>query len=229
MDDEPLLPRRVTVLGEAMQPLWRKIATRLDDPVTPSILVYGMTEIVSHHLDELQSLAHRLNDRVNGLMSDVVENENAADSDVYRAVGRFEAFADDLLAGYRDVRTFNAYGRDVEARDLLAGIYRHTLIEIRDWLGELVETLADPMAAVRRRGLPTTGYVELPLALTLTAAPELVALSRWIEGNADVFSSGVATKAKSGLGFWGAVGAAILGWGIGEALFGDDDCGTGGA
>lgn len=93
MDDEPLLPRRVTVLGEAMQPLWRKIATRLDDPVTPSIPVYGMTEIVSHHLDELQSFAHRLNDWVNGLMSDVVENENAADSDVYRAVGRFEAFA----------------------------------------------------------------------------------------------------------------------------------------
>lgn len=27
----------------------------------------------------------------------------------------------------------------------------------------------------------------------------------------------------SGLGFWGTVGAFVLGWGIGDALFGDDD------
>jgi len=45
--------------------------------------------------------------------------------------------------------------RHVEARDLLAGVYRHFLVEVRDWLVELVETLADPMVAVKKRGLPT--------------------------------------------------------------------------
>lgn len=229
MDDDPLLPHRVTLLGEAMRPLWRKLEARLDDHVALVMPVYGLAEIVSHHLDELQSLVHRLTDRINSLMSDVVANESATDGDVYRAVGRFEAFVDDLLAGYHEVRALNAYGRDVEARDLLAGVYRHTLVEIRDWLGDLVETLANPMAIVRLRGLPTTGYVELPLTLTLTAAPELASLSRWIEGNVGAFSSGGTTRRKSGLGFWGAVGAVILGWGIGDALFGDDDCGTGGA
>ena len=229
MVDEPLLPHRITLLGEAMRPLWRKIETQLGLHVLPATAVYGMTEIVSGHLDELQALAHRLSDRINSLMSDVVENESATDGDVYRAVGRFEAFVEDLLAGYREVRALNAYGRDADARDLLAGVYRHTLVEIRDWLEDLVETLADPMAVVRRRGLPTTGYVELPLTLTLTAAPELAALSRWIEGNAGAISSGGTTRRKSGLGFWGTVGAVILGWGIGDALFGDDDCGTGGA
>lgn len=229
MADEPLLPHRITLLGEAMRPLWRKIETQLGHHVLPATAMYGMAEIVSSHLDELQVLAHRLADRINSLMSDVVANESATDGDVYRAVGRFEAFVDDLLAGYREVRVLNAYGRDAEGRDLLAGVYRHTLVEIRDWLEDLVETLADPMAVVRRRGLPTTGYVELPLTLTLTAAPELAALSRWIEGNLGSFSSGSTTRRKSGLGFWGTVGAVILGWGIGEALFGDDDCGTGGA
>lgn len=224
MADEPLLPHRITLLGEAMRPLWRKIETQLGHHVLPATAAYGMAEIVSGHLDELQVLAHRLADRINSLMSDVVGNEGATDGDVYRAVGRFEAFVDDLLAGYREVRALNAYGRDAEARDLLAGVYRHTLVEIKDWLDDLVETLADPMAVVRRRGLPTTGYVELPLTLTLTAAPELASLSRWIEGNA-----GGTARRKSGLGFWGTVGAVILGWGIGDALFGDDDCGTGGA
>lgn len=225
MDDEPLLPRRVTLLGEAMRPLWRKIEAQLDHPVLPASPVYGMPEIVSRHLDELQALAHRLTDRINSLMSDVVANESATDGDVYRAVGRLEAFVDDLLAGYRDVRALSACSSDAEARDLLAGVYRHALVEIRDWLADLVETLADPMAVIRRRGLPTTGYVELPLTLTLTAATELVALSRWIRRNGGRFSAGGTPRRKSGLGFWGTVGGLILGWGIGEALFGDDDCG----
>lgn len=34
------------------------------------------------------------------------------------------------------------------------------------------------MAAVKRRGLPTSGYVESPLILELTAAPGLTGLSR---------------------------------------------------
>ncbi|MDR2452698.1 MAG: hypothetical protein LBE85_13275 [Candidatus Accumulibacter sp.] len=223
MDDEPLLPRRVTLLGEAMRPLWRKIETRLDEHVVPVTPAYGLDEVVSCHLNELHTLGYRLTDRINDLMSDVVANEHSTDGDVYRAVGRFEVFVEELLAGYRDVRALDAHGRDAEARDLLAGVYRHTLVEIRDWLEDLIETLADPMAAVRRRGLPTTGYVELPLILTLTAAPELADLSRWIEGNAGVFPSGAAARRESGLGFWGTVGAVILGWGIGEALFGDDD------
>lgn len=211
-----------------MRPLWRKIETQLSHHVRPATSVHGMAEIVSGHLNELQAILHRLTDHIDSMMSDVVANERATDGDVYRAVGRFEAFVDDLLAGYREVRALNAYGRDAEARDLLAGVYRHTLVEIRDWLEKLVETLSDPMAVVRRRGLPTTGHVELPLILTLTAAPELAALSRWIEGNAGAFSSDGTTRRKSGLGFWATVGAVILGWGIGDALFGDDDCGTGG-
>lgn len=114
--------------------------------------------------------------------------------------------------------------------EMLEHAYRHSLIEIRDWLHELVETLADPMATVHRRGLPTSGYVELPLTLELTAAPELAGLSRWAERQSGYsgFSSSTSLNRKSGLGFWGTVGAVVLGWGIGEALFGDDDCGTGG-
>lgn len=220
MDDKPLLPHRFTLLGEAMRPLWQKIGAQIDQPAFPVTPVYGIAGIVSNHLDELQSVAHRLTDRINCLMSDVVANEFAADSDVYRAVGRFEASVDDLLSGYRSVCALDANGRDAEARDLLAGVYRHTLVEIRNWLGDLVETLTDPMAVVRKRGLPTTGYVELPLNLTLTAAPELAALTRW----AGREGSGTPGK-KAGLGFWGTVGAMVLGWGIGDALFGNDDCG----
>lgn len=229
MADEPVLPHRVTLLGEAMHPVWRKLEAQLDRPAVPATIpVYGMAGIVSRHLDELQTLVHGLADRTNALMSDVVSNESATDGDIHRVVGRFEAVVDDLLAGYRDVRALDAYGRDAEARDLLARIYRHTLVEIRRWLDELVEALADPMAVSRRRGLPTAGQVELPLALTLTAVPDLAALSQWIGQAPGALAADGRSSGKSGLGFWGMAGAFVLGWGIAGALFGDDDCGCDG-
>ena len=233
MSDERVLPPRMTLLGEAMRPIWLKVRAQLDMPVQQASAVTGMGNVVSQHFDSLQNTIPRLEDRINRLMTDVVSNEEATDGEVYRAVGRFEAFLDDLLADHQAVRALKAYGADVEARDLLAGVYRHFLVEVRDWLGELVETLADPMAAVKKRGLPTSGHVELPLTLTLTAAPQLMGLSRWAERQSVSLSSpqnstGYRAPRKSGLGFWGTVGVIVLGWGIGEALFGDDDCGCDG-
>lgn len=230
MSEESLVPRRLTLLGEAMRPIWQKLEAEIEQSAWSSTPVMDIVATVRHELAQLETAVHRLTERINDLMDEVVSNEAASDSDVYRAVGRFEAPLRDVLASYHGVQGLAAYGADAEARDLLASVYRHSLIEIRDWLGELVETLADPMAAVRRRGLPTSGYVELPLTLELTAAPELAGLSRWAErqGGYGVFSSSTSPNRKSGLGFWGTVGAVMLGWWIGEALFGDDDCGTGG-
>lgn len=231
MNDESLLPRRLTVLGEAMRPVSQKLDAELDYTAWSTTPVVDIAATVRHELAQLETAVHRLTDRINDLMGEVVSNESASDSEVYRAVGRFEALLRDVLASYHGVLSLAAYGADAEARDLLAGVYRHSLIELRDWLHELVETLADPMAAVHRRGLPTSGYVELPLTLELTAAPELAGLSRWAGRHHDygAFSSTISPNRRSGLGFWGTVGAVMLGWGIGEALFGDDDCGTGGA
>jgi len=160
-----------------------------------------------------------------------VENEGAGDAEVYRAVGRLDASVDDLLAGYVGVRALRVFGTDAVARDLLAGVYRHTLVEIRDWIAELVDVLADPLAALRKRGLPTSGTVELPLKLTLTAAPQLAELSLCFQRQ---WATPALLPAKlpaiagrpreAGLGFWGTVGTLILAWGLGNALFGNDDC-----
>ena len=180
-DDEPLLPRRVTLLGEAMTPVWRKIAARLDHRDVPSVPVHGMLDVVARHLNGFRMSVPRLADRVHGLMSNVVSNEQATDGDVFRAVGRVEATVDDLLAGYREVCALNACGYDAWVRDRLAGVYRHMLVEIGDWLADLTATVADPEAAAKRRRLPATGHVEIPLALKLTVAPEMGDLTRWIE------------------------------------------------
>jgi len=235
MSEQPVLPHRVTLLGEAMRPLGRRISEQLDLPVAPVVDVYGMNEIVSNHLAALQAIVQRVPDRLAGLMTDVVDNERASDAEVHRAVGRIEASVDDLLTGYLGVCALRAFGTDTEARDLLAGVYRHALVEIRDWIAELVDVLADPLAALVNRGLPTSGTVELPLKLTLTAAPQLAQLSRCLRGQraAPAFPlarppAAAASPREPCLGFWGTVGTLMLAWGLGNALFGDDDCGCDG-
>ena len=227
MSDQPVFPHRVTLLGEAMHPLERKISGQLGMPVLPVTEVYGVNEIVSNHLAALQDIINRLPERLDALMTDVVDNEEASDAEVYRAVGRFEASVDDLLAGYVGALSLRAFGTDAEARDLLAGVYRHTLVEIQDWIEELADVLADPLTALTKRGLPTSGDVELPLSLTLTAAPQLAALSRWFEHQGAI-PAVARPSGKAGLGFWGTLGALFLAWGLGNALFGDDDCGCDG-
>ena len=220
MTDETILPKRISLLGEAMSPVLVSLRSGIAQQLSATTPVGAMIDVVSVSLNSLQGIVHRLNGQVNGLMSDVVAREDASDADVYRAVGRFDAFLDELLAEYQGLKRLSAYGADIEGRDLLVGAYRHTLVEIRDWLEDLVGTLADPQAALRRKGLPTSGPVEIPLTLHLTGAPELAALGRWGERQSGVFSS----SRNLGLGFWGTVGALALGWGIGSALFGDDDC-----
>jgi hypothetical protein len=78
-----------------------------------------------------------------------------------------------LVTGLQSVCALNAKGVDPLVRNLLAGAYRHPLNEVRDWLVELMAAIDDPFTALQRRGLPTTGQIEIPITLKLTQAPQL--------------------------------------------------------
>ncbi len=226
MHDEPLLPRRLTLLGKAMRPVWLKLNAQLDMPVRHGSTVPVMSGVVSHHLGKLLRATDELSDRVNGLMRDVVSNEAASELDVYRAASRFNAVLDDLLAGRHAVRALATEGMDTAVRDLLAGVYRHTLVEFRDWLGDSIKTLANPVATFKKRGLPTSGEVELPLTLKLTGAPQLAELSLWMRCHqVSPPVTEYQPPPSSGFGFWGTLGTILIAWGIGGALSGGNDCG----
>lgn len=221
MTDEITLPPRLVCLGEAMAPVLGKLDAALAEQSQPTVPVGSIVDVIKEGLAALGGSMPRLSDQVNGLMTDVAANESASDRDVYRAVGRFEGVLDEIISNYRKVCRHSAYGIDEEACELLAGTYRHSMREIQIWLQDLVDTLADPIAALHRKGLPTTGSIEIPLTLTLTSAPELTGLQLWGERYSLYTPS--PTPTNQGLGFWGTVGAIAIGWGIGEALFGDDD------
>lgn len=217
MTDTIVVPHRLQVLGEALKPVWQKLDDQLAQSSVTAIPVHGMIDVISAHLDYLQVAMRPLGSRVESLMADVVSNEGVSDAEVYRAVGRFEAPLDDLADHFQEARALAVSGVDIEARDCLVGVYRHALVEIRDWLKDLVESLEDPVAAARAKGIAIEGQVELPFTLTMTSALELQQLTAWLS------RQGASCRKRDGLGFWGTVGAMALGWGIGHALFDDDD------
>ena len=201
MSDEIVLPCRMMMLGEALVPLEQNLRSSLDASVATTAPVGSMIEIAKAHFDQLQSVVHRLSDRVNGLMSDVISKGDASDSDVCRAVGRFESVLDELQSGYLDVLRLAAKGDDIEARDLLAGVYRHALKEIHAWITDVISVMSDPAAALRARGLPTSGNIELPLTLTMTSAPQLQGLNNWIQRKANSGSWSNSSK-RPGMENW---------------------------
>jgi hypothetical protein len=225
MDEQPPLPPRVIRVGSALRPLLQRLAADMEAPVRPMVAIPAMDDRVQLHLDRLRDALTRLADACNALMTDVVANDLDGDAQVSWAVSRLAHGIDALLAGRREIRGLNVPWPHAQARDLLAGVYHHHLTEVRDWMGELLDAIDDPEAALRRRGLPTQGVVDLPITLTFTPAPQLHRLADWLDRRAAERGDSAAVEPKPA--WWRKVGAFGIGWAVGHALF-DDDCGCDG-
>ena len=214
MTDAITLPARLTRMGHIMHPVLRRLEDALSELPCPTEPVLIMLDTIRNTLNGLGDAISRLTDATNALMSDVVANEQAEDPDIYRAVWRFDQALQEIVRSFRKINRLSAVGSDSVARDLLAGACRHWLLEIREWLQDLVDTLSDPLAALHRKNLPTTGPVVIPLDLKLTSPPELGALQRWGES--------AAPSPGRGRGILNTVGDISLGFLIGHALWGGD-------
>ena len=223
MSENPTLPPCVLALGEALRPLLLKLQAQMDAPVRRDLWIVDLAGEIADHLDELEDTVSGLVAKVNAL-GELLAREGPM-AGIHRGAGGLEVYLDTLLTRYSEVRRWLPGASGAAARDSLAGVYRHLLTEVRDWMDELIEVIDDPLAAVKRRGLPTSGYVELPTSLTLTAAPQLARLRDSLE--LDLLEPGghgpqSAPTEKQGLGFLGTVAAAALGFGIGSWLFGGE-------
>ena len=216
----------VTALGEALRPMLSELQTQLDAPVRSGLRVSDAAGEVADHLDEMEDTLSALTAKVNTL-GELLSREGPV-AGIHRAAGGLEVHLDTLVARYSEVRRWRPSASDLSARALLAGVYLHLLTEIRSWMEELVEVIDDPLAAVKRCGFPTSGYVEIPITLTLTEAPQLAELHDWLER--ELLGAGddrlqPAPARKSELGFCGTVAAAVLGFAIGGWLFGGEEGG----
>lgn len=249
--NRPLDPRIVTLLGEALQPLLRKVEARLSEPArsmdtaedTEDDAKAGFLDAARGFLDAAESFADvaqrtlgRYGDSMERLCTEVndvigrVTGTGDVSADVHRAVGRFEVVLDELLDAYVEVREVRP-GRDQErGRDLLTAALRHTLTEVQSWLQDVVDSAADPMEAVKRKGVPTDGTdgrINMELMLSLTTPTALEEFDDWVSEQEreveELDRSLEARRAGGGPGCAAGLAALVAGIFLGGWFFGGDD------
>ncbi len=180
MSSEPLLPRRVVCMGEALRPLLSELKERADVLAADEAATPVTVEFLSFRLRTLCRAMTRLDGAVEAMMKEVIANEAADDADVYRTVARLGSRVDDLIDDCADLRQCTE-GELAEAARLLEGVYGELLDRIERWLEDFVESIADPEAAIERKGLPKSGYVKLPFHLSLDAPEQIAELQDWVD------------------------------------------------
>lgn len=174
------LPRHVTLLGEALRTSLPVVEAQLSEPVCANGAEMNFAELAKA-FDGLGKAMARLSREANGVLNDVLGATRLPDAQVYRAAGRFEMAFDELLHGYTELRRLRPNPEHKRGHELLLAIYHSIVTQYQGLLREVVETIADPMTAVRKRGLPTSGKVEVTLSLTCTIPKKLDdEMNEWI-------------------------------------------------
>ena len=168
------------VLGDALRPISRLIAARLDEAAPePTGRCDDALELVRRHLARIETHAERLTDEINGELGRVVA-PGVTEAAVWRAAARMEVRIEGILADYDDVRHVQADPDDAPGLSLLGDIYRDLLVQVASWLNRILDVVDDPVAA-RKAGLATEGHVDLTIGLSLKPARQLKSLVDWAE------------------------------------------------
>lgn len=184
-DDPPRFAPHIVLLGEALRPVLRKVEAELIKTKRPSgrgemVFVGDYFQITlpafgrsatflgaaQHAFGHLDDALGRLDDEMKRLFGGVANAADVPDARVHDAVARFEAVVDDLLERYAELRQARSRPAHAQGHELLVAAFREILTQIQVWLREVVDATEDPMEVLKRKGLPTSGSVELVLDFT---------------------------------------------------------------
>lgn len=219
------LPSRVTFVGEALEPVAKNLRQAMLRKVKSSGHQFVMIDDLLRHLDVISRALTHLSPRFDDLMANVIRNESAGLTEVRQAVGRLEQVLSQFVDGYHQVKASHADPGTGEGRALLLGVYRHHIRELCGWLEELVQVIADPVSAAKKRGLPLTANVEISVALNMTSPPEMAKLNDLAQRlqikRAPVIESAPRYEPPPSRrpGVLGTVGALAFGVGINQAIW----------
>lgn len=221
-----VLPPQILLLGEALAPVAKAARQALVRRVRPLGQDFVTLESLSRHIGGIEHALSQLNPRLEGLMSDVIRKEGVGPLEIGRSAGRLEQVISELIDGYLDAKSSHAGAESIDARVLILGVYRHHIRNICDWLKDLVTTISNPAAALRRRGMEPSGDVVLNVPLNMTSPPEMAKLSALVstlqpqpEERAE--SSIRPQQTRDGRpGVLGTIGALAFGLGLFQAVFG---------
>ena len=170
----------LVALAAALRPVAERLGARLDAPAGPAKREADRLGFLRRHLHLLgDEGGERLPDEVNALGVLLVGGD-ADTGAIQRSVGRVERCLENVLEGYAEAQQADFAGEYTRGLELLLEIYRDFFRQAQGWLADILEVCTDPKGAAAKRGLPTTGEVEIPLALKLSAPPALATFNAWL-------------------------------------------------
>lgn len=208
-DDSPLSPT-LRALCEAAERLLKKFPEGSERGQTPGSSVAAPADLVDaiyDHMGRYHDLSGQIRDEITRL--DYLVGGEAAAAEVFSSVGRIEVILNHTRGNLDEVLAWRDDPKAKLVRRRLADMHRHLFDQIRGGLREMAEALREPVAALERQGLPTTGKVTLLFEFELTAPPQLAALEAWVERQERREERQAQIEERSG-GSWGCLGAALL-------------------
>ena len=138
-----------------------------------------LLEATGDHAERYVDLLRQIEDEITRL--DYLVGGEAAAAEIFSSVGRIELILKHTRRNLDEVLAWRDDPKVKLGGELLAGMHRHLFDQIRGMTREMAEDLREPVAALERRGLPTTGKVTLHCEFEFTDPPQLAALEAWAE------------------------------------------------
>lgn len=176
MTAEPI-PRPLIILGEEFRLMAGELEMRMAEPPFEAGSVFSIFDLVDDHLELLGAHVGAFGDEISNGLGQLTHEPD----EYFRGVAsRMSLELDFILDGYDQVRHLMPSDDDFEGWSLLVEIYEDTLLQIQRWLREVVEFLDDPVAGVRKRGIPADGSGAVNLQLEMRPPRQLNRLTRWL-------------------------------------------------
>lgn len=217
------IPRHLQIFLAALKPVRQHLYSGLRQTVLPVVETPDFLGRIAGLLNPLELFVQNTDRIINKKLGVVVQRSDASEVEILSAVRNFEHELHSLLSAYQAVRALKVCVEDVYARQFLEEIYLHLFNQLGAWLDELLAVLSDPAGTLKKRGLPTSGYVNVPITLTLTSAPQLAKLVAWCRARDDEAGDAVQSAAPARIGWLATIGLTWLGWEFIEHLIGSDD------
>ena len=171
-----LVPTQVTLLGEALKPVATQLHGALIQQEASTGPEFDTLADLSLHMGIIEQALVHLEPRFDDLMKTVVQNDKATSLDAGRAAGRLEQVMSEFVIGYQKALASTPGQDSLEARDLLLGVYRHHISELKQWLDKLVSAIAEPLATLKEQHIRLAANVVLPVTLNLSSPPQMARL-----------------------------------------------------
>lgn len=177
--EDPTIPPHWEALSRALLPALKEVRLALqpgggDGGLHPRGVDVGACT------QAFQQAVARLVSQVNQTLGGLAAAPDPTREEIERGTRAFHAGVEALTDLLPWARAIMGSGPQREGGRLLEAVIQDFLRQLEGWLTELVQTLADPLAALRRQGVTGESAPTLRLAFQAAPAPELEALVAWL-------------------------------------------------